>query len=809
MKKAASIIAFACLAASAGGQVATAPATGAATGPASASASVPGSLPTTAPASAAATAPVVDPLSKQLHDEKIRTAMAKGADALIDLLKKHLANTDYKRLPQSYELDKAELAMGVYALLMIHQVTGDPRYKFDSREMAPLVDAVRAMRTHYTYCASFQALALSRLPGRAEFRRDLEAIRDQLWAGCMEGAYTYELPVVTWEQAPDKTMKPVVEAANRPNRMEPWDNSNGQYGFLGMWACSDAGLEVPDKYWMQIDNHWRGCQLPSGAWPYVLIDKKSYPNLLGVPTSMTAAGIANLIITSDKLDATVRDWPMRDRSVADGIAQLEKDMTGIKARMGTDLYLDYSIERAALATGMKRIGNIDWFKDGATAILQRQFRDGTWEYQKTKIVGTSYALLFLARGRAPIVFNKLKYSGPWDSRPRDAARVTTFLGHNTEQLLNWQVADLASQDDGTSWLDDAPILLITGRGDPKFTLAELKKFRQFVEAGGTIVSSADGGDETFTAVIKSTYAPAICGKKYEMRPLPENHFIYRMNAKITGGQFQGLSNGARELWIHSKEDMAGVWQANKSDASKGGGGAMWDMPVNIYSYVSGREPLRCRLDPLSLNPPGGARKIVTVGRIAFPGNDLPEPGAWQRYSKITTVRWGVDVQAVTLRPSEINVRIPVMYVCGTGTFSLAAPDKKVLAAYLKNGGTLIADPTGGDEAFIKSFQTVIAEILPKTNFEIAPTDHPVFTGQFEGGAAIKELKPRRFNAQPENGGRKFELQELKLEGRPAVLLFTGDISSGFLGTNTWGIFGYSPETSEMLMWNALGYLKGR
>jgi hypothetical protein len=106
-------------------------------------------------------------------------------------------------------------------------------------------------------------------------------------------------------------------------------------------------------------------------------------------------------------------------------------------------------------------------------------------------------------------------------------------------------------------------------------------------------------------------------------------------------------------------------------------------------------------------------------------------------------------------------------------------------------------------------QAVIEEISEKPFWDVAAADHPVFTGKFNGGVPIKELKPRRFNAQPENNGRKFELREMQINNRPAVLLFTGDVSSGFLGTNTWGIFGYAPETSELLMWNALGYLKAR
>ena len=54
------------------------------------------------------------------------------------------------------------------------------------------------------------------------------------------------------------------------------------------------------------------------------------------------------------------------------------------------------------------------------------------------VVNTSFAILFLAQGRAPIVMNKLEYDiagkdGNWNQRPRDVANVTRWIGKNQSE----------------------------------------------------------------------------------------------------------------------------------------------------------------------------------------------------------------------------------------------------------------------------------------------------------------------------------------------------------------------------------------
>src|SRR5438270_10962468 len=77
--------------------------------------------------------------------------------------------------------------------------------------------------------------------------------------------------------------------------MNPWDNSNSQFGLLGVWSGAECGIEVPQQYWQQVQKHWIDCQLNSGQWSYSALQ-------MNPGFAMTAGGIASLFVTHDYLD---------------------------------------------------------------------------------------------------------------------------------------------------------------------------------------------------------------------------------------------------------------------------------------------------------------------------------------------------------------------------------------------------------------------------------------------------------------------------------------------------------------------------
>ena len=87
-----------------------------------------------------------------------------------------------------------------------------------------------------------------------------------------------------------------------------------------------------------------------------------------------------------------------------------------------------------------------------------------------------------------------------------------------------------------------------------------------------------------------------------------------------------------------------------------------------------------------------------------------------------------------------------------------------------------------------------------------PPDHPVFMGSMTDGVKVETTEFRKFGTMQLK--RRVTLPEISAivsNGRTRILFSRWDICSGFLGTNTWGIVGYSPATSQALGRNILLY----
>ena len=78
------------------------------------------------------------------------------------------------------------------------------------------------------------------------------------------------------------------------------------------------------------------------------------------------------------------------------------------------------------------------------------------------------ALLFLSKGRRPIVMAKIKYGhdDDWNQHRRDAAHLTEYTEEAWELGLTWQVMDPANAR--VEDLLQAPVLYISGSQAPIF-----------------------------------------------------------------------------------------------------------------------------------------------------------------------------------------------------------------------------------------------------------------------------------------------------------------------------------------------------
>lgn len=727
-----------------------------------------------------------------LTDQQVADSVTKGVNFLLERLPSLIeeekprdpgagrvftSSRDYYRKGSAY--------LTIYTLLYAGHETGDDRLRFNNEKMKPAVEfLLKKEDKPRTYEQSLQACALAQLPDKPEFRRALTAVRDQLIVGMgKEGGYTYGLQPTT--RSPVVYRSPGL--TNVPRGFG--DHSNAQYGLYGVWAVANAGVEVPMAYWRTSDDFWRKMQLKDGGWGYV----GGYGTSRA---SMTAAGIASLYVTDEHLNTANRLEPRKDPAMESGLAQLIKTFDP----NGGDLYYMYSLERVGLASGLKFFGDSNWFRAGAASIMNLQVDDGSFTGSYGPSVSTSYSVLFLLRGRAPVVMNKLQHNGNWNNRTRDSANLAGFYSRKLERHVNWQVVPLTCAY--TEWLD-APVLLITGSKDPQFTDDDIEKLRQFVLAGGIVFSSADGSREPFTIAMKK-YASKIANNRYEMRPLPPDHPLLNVYSKIKTptGQYLGLSNGVREWWVHSTGDMPAIWHSRGVTRQEA-----FDFPLNLYWYATGKRPLRNKLQPLSIPAARETTQKITIARLDYPGNSDPEPGAWPRFAKWLASQCATELTLETPRADKLDVqRYPLTHLTGTTRFTF--PDRDVLAlkTYLDNGGTLFVDACGADPGFVASVHQLIATMYPDAKIDPLADDHPIYKGGFtENAKTTLPIDYRRFWVENNRRKETGSLYVAMLKDRPAIIFSELDITSGLLGTETWGINGYAPASALALTRNIVLY----
>jgi hypothetical protein len=587
-----------------------------------------------------------------------------------------------------------------------------------------------------------------------------------------------------------------------PTSNVTWDNSNSQYGVLGVWAGAEVGIEVPQPYWKNVRDHWRRAQLPSGQWGYGHGYEGSY--------SMTVGGVATLLIAHDYLEAamlgpnTAARKPYDDFITA-GLAYLEtgNNVMDITQMANDQLFFTgynlFGLERVGLASGLKYIGANDWYVELTAKMLPLQHPNGSWgraDRGRDAIIDTAYLLLFLSRGRHPIMMNKLRFDGFWTNRPRDAANLAAYASREMERPLNWQVVDI--QHGADDWAD-SPILYIASQAAPAITPDDVRKIKQFVDAGGLLFTHADQGSDAFTTWATNLAKEIAPG--HALENLSPQHPLYSINYKIDNPRprLQAVDNGVRLLMIHSPTDLSNAWQVRASESRK----APFQLGVNLYLYATGKEQFRNRLDTRAIpDSLGGLAPTYEIAQVQYDGNWNPEPGAWPRFAKSFENNTGKRVIVYPATPAQLDVQKYIVAVM-TGANARTPSDQELAptAKYIRDGGLLLVDACGGSGAFANRIEEWLAKLDPNAKLEpMTPEDE--FLKQSEAGAIDLGPERLRLYTTQQLGSNGTRLKTMKL-GKGRVIFTPLDYTSGLMGTNTWGILGYTPEYSEQLATNAV------
>lgn len=286
----------------------------------------------------------------------------------------------------------------------------------------------------HTYRVSLQAMLLEELD-RVKYQ-DRIALCAQFLVDnqCQNGQWSYGEPtkmgkddsVASGGRAGTSAIavgKPAVQKriTIRAQRTGPadGDNSNTQYAALGLRACADAGIILPESVLTRGERWWRttilgskkagGNAVASGGeevqgWGYKKGDDPY--------NTMTAGGAGCLVIYDYLLH---RDWKKNPKTKAAinylaGSYWLSGPPQGLTPYWY--YYYLYAIERVGMLYDTALLGQKDWYLDGARWLLQQQDANGSWDGNKlfsnpsNKTFDTCFAILFLKKATKGLTVSK-------------------------------------------------------------------------------------------------------------------------------------------------------------------------------------------------------------------------------------------------------------------------------------------------------------------------------------------------------------------------------------------------------------------
>ena len=192
--------------------------------------------------------------------------------------------------------------------------------------------------------------------------------------------------------------------------------STTQFAALGLWAGQPFITLRPTPVWRRHLASILELCTPGGSWPYepVRWDKgKAYK--WGRPAYPTATymGLASLVLAEAALgpeDLIVERTAAERADVrarALGALRRQAPWT-LRGHSVWPFYSLYALEKACVFLGLERIEGLEWYREGATRLVEFQGEDGGWNRrawqsgvpdagQGSELEGSALALLFLLR----------------------------------------------------------------------------------------------------------------------------------------------------------------------------------------------------------------------------------------------------------------------------------------------------------------------------------------------------------------------------------------------------------------------------
>jgi len=641
------------------------------------------------------------------------------------------------------------------------------------------------------------------------------------------------------------------------------DNSNTQYALLGLYAGKQAGVTISDDKWRMIQAYYSRTlktETPtSGSWSYhnaKFGDKAA-------SFTMSVAGVCGLIIAGMGLNTS-----QQQLDEATGIARncgeyaentaVAKGMNWVAAHFNfaspsakSKFYNVYGVERLGRLSGQRFLGPHDWYREGCEYLLRVQNPDGSFGQAGGGIdgvttVSTSFGLLFLSKGRTPVLISKFAW-GDFKDRgngsflevgdPRDGVvnwnRKHNDLRHMVDyasrelfkgEPLAWQVYDVRRQDLAgrpdailaeVGTLVQSPLVYMNGHTAPRLTGVQKEILKRYIEEGGFLLAEACCGDAEFAKGFRELMDELF--PETPLRRVPPEHPIWRSFSDVSPADFPELlsiERGCKTVVVFSPKPLAGYWEESRFVPAAGkvaanAGEKAFRLAGNIIAYATGLELPKPKLTvaklPQAKEDSGATRSYFQAAQLKSQGETEPAPAAMRNLMSYLKDKTGMEVrlEKKSFYPGDDNLfAFKFMYLHGRKPFKFEDYDLENLRSNLNVGGLLLADAACGKPEFDRAFREMVTKLFPGQKLEVIPADDPLFSAKFNGGSPLSSVRSRREKkdgtAEPEMRNYTPYLEGIKVDGRWVVIYSKYDIGCALEGHKSSDCLGHDKESALKL-----------
>jgi hypothetical protein len=745
-----------------------------------------------------------------------------SADAVRESIDRAVSFLERRQNPNGTWPDHAGYVGGVTGLCTLALLNAGVPPEDEQVERA--LAYLRGLKGQQTYVVSLQTMVFC----AAQPKKDLLLIRQNVkWL---------EARQVTTGQGKGGWSYPT----SSPGGADP---SNSQFAVLALYEAERAGVKVDESTWRLALEYWQRMQNPDGSWGYGKDNAGT--------GSMTCAGITSMIIAAGQLnagDAEIVDGKVRccgsqsvNKTIENGLRWLARNFSvhtnpsgaGRAFAQSNLLYYLYGMERTGRMTAQRFVGDHDWYREGSDMLLRAQdglegYWKGAGHAESNEVIGTSFALLFLAKGRRPVLVAKLKHDPPgdWNNHRNDLANLTGYVEKLWRRDLSWQVVNTASA--AVEDLLQAPVLFFNGREAPQFTPEEKGRLRDYVDRGGFIFAEGCCGGTEFDRGFRQLMSEVFPEKEYQLRLLPPEHPIWRAEEPVDPQYVRplwGIDVGCRTSVVFCPADLSCYWELARGARGQPLPEKIADevnaclaIGANVMAYATNRE-LKFKNEFFATAETGSPKDDFDRGklyaaRLQHPGGCNAAPGALVNLMRVAGEKLELRVDP---QPRELSITDPqlfryhLVFMHGRHSFRLTPAERKQLRTYLERGGMLFADAICSSREFGQALVKEMAELFPEARLERIPVNHPLFSTAFGGDdlSVVKRREPQRTAADGplKSTVRQGEpyLEGLKIGDRYAVIFSPFDISCALENHESLECEGYTRKDAARIGLNVLLY----